>query len=86
MQATHLDIPYANTMNGIEFKSIFNSLTVPLCLIYSTDSKLVNSIAINNLKKYSEDVKLIGVAGSNHPVKLDENTIKELIRFINQKK
>lgn len=86
MQATHLDIPYATTMNGIEFNSIFNSLTVPLCLIYSTDSKLVNSIAINNLKKYSEDVKFIRVAGSNHPVKLDENIIKELVRFINQKR
>jgi hypothetical protein len=73
-------------MNGIEFKSIFNSLAVPICLIYSTDSKLVNSIAINNLKKYSEDVKLIGVAGSNHPVKFDENVIKELITFIDQKK
>lgn len=84
MKPSHLNIQFNNTINGIEFRSIFSSLTIPICLIYSLDSKLVNTIAITNIKKYSEDIKFIGVEGSNHPVKLDNNIIKKIISFISQ--
>lgn len=86
MQATHLDIPFNNTMNGIEFTSLFNTLGIPICLIHSMESKLVNSVALHHLKKYAADVKLVGVKGSSHPVKFDALVMQELSEFIDQQK
>ena len=86
MQTTHLDIPFNNTMSGIEFTSLFKTLSIPICLIYSLESKLVNSSALHHFKKYAADAKLIGVKGSSHPVKFDEFVMQELSEFINQQK
>jgi len=86
MQTTHLDIPFNNTMSGIEFTSLFKTLSMPICLIYSMESKLVNSSALHHFKKYAADAKLIGVKGSSHPVKFDDFVMQELSEFINQQK
>ena len=86
MQAAHLDIPFNNTMNGIEFTSLFNTLGIPICLIHSMESKLVNSAAIHHLKKYTADAKLVGVKGASHPVKFDDFVMKEMSEFIDQQK
>jgi pimeloyl-ACP methyl ester carboxylesterase len=86
MQTTHLDIPFNNTMSGIEFTSLFKTLSIPICLIYSLESKLVNSSALHHFKKYAADAKLIGVKGSSHPVKFDDFVMQELSEFINQQK
>ena len=86
MQTTHLDIPFNNTMSGIEFISLFKTLSMPICLIYSMESKLVNSSALHHFKKYAADAKLIGVKGSSHPVKFDDFVMQELSEFINQQK
>ncbi len=86
MQATHLDIPFKNSMNGIEFTSLFKTLSIPICLIYSMESKLVNSSALHHFKKYAADAKLVGVKGSSHPVKFDAFVSKELSEFIDQQK
>jgi len=86
MQATHLDIPFKNSMNGIEFTSLFKTLSIPICLIYSMESKLVNSLALHHFKKYAADAKLVGVNGSSHPVKFDAFVSKELSEFIDQQK
>lgn len=86
MQSTHLDIPFNNTMSGIEFTSLFKTLSMPICLIYSMESKLVNSSALHHFKKYAADAKLIGVKGSSHPVKFDDFVMQELSEFINQQK
>ena len=86
MQTTHLDIPFNNTMSGIEFTSLFKTLSMPICLIYSLESKLVNSSALHHFKKYAADAKLIGVKGSSHPVKFDDFVMQELSEFINQQK
>lgn len=86
MQTAHLDIPFNNTMSGIEFTSLFKTLSMPICLIYSMESKLVNSSALHHFKKYAADAKLIGVKGSSHPVKFDDFVMQELSEFINQQK
>jgi len=86
MQAPHLDIPFKNSMNGIEFTSLFTTLNIPICLIYSMESKLVNSLALHHFKKYAADAKLVGVKGSSHPVKFDAFVSKELSEFIDQQK
>jgi len=86
MQTSHLDIPFNNTMSGIEFTSLFKTLSIPICLIYSLESKLVNSSALHHFKKYAADAKLIGVKGSSHPVKFDDFVMQELSEFINQQK
>jgi len=86
MQATHLDIPFKNSMNGIEFTSLFTNLSIPICLIYSMESKLVNSLALHHFKKYAADAKLVGIKGSSHPVKFDAFVSKELSEFIDQQK
>ena len=86
MQATHLDIPFKNSMNGIEFTSLFKTLSIPICLIYSMESKLVNSLALHHFKKYAADAKLVGVKGSSHPVKFDAFVKQELSTFIAQQK
>lgn len=86
MQTAHLDIPFNNTMSGIEFTSLFKTLSMPICLIYSMESKLVNSSALHHIKKYAADAKLIGVKGSSHPVKFDDFVMQELSEFINQQK
>ena len=86
MQTAHLDIPFNNTMSGIEFTSLFKTLSMPICLIYSMESKLVNSSALHHFKKYAADAKLIGVKGSSHPVKFDDFLMKEMSEFINQQK
>jgi pimeloyl-ACP methyl ester carboxylesterase len=86
MQATHLDIPFKNSMNGIEFTSLFKTLSIPICLIYSMESKLVNSSALHHFKKYAADAKLVGVKGSSHPVKFDAFVIQEISAFIAQQK
>lgn len=82
MQTTHLDIPFHNTIHGIEFKSIFNSIAVPLCLIYSSESKLVTKLAINNIKKYSETILLVEESGSSHPVKFQKHVVNKIHSFI----
>jgi len=86
MQAPHLDIPFKNSMNGIEFTSLFTTLNIPICLIYSMESKLVNSLALHHFKKNAADAKLVGVKGSSHPVKFDALVMKELSAFIGQQK
>lgn len=86
MQATHLDIPFKNSMNGIEFTSLFKNLSIPICLIYSMESKLVNGLALHHFKKYAADAKLVGVKGSSHPVKFDAFFMQELSAFIDQQK
>jgi pimeloyl-ACP methyl ester carboxylesterase len=86
MQAPHLDIPFKNSMNGIEFTSLFTALNIPICLIYSMESKLVNSLALHHFKKYAADAKLVGVKGSSHPVKFDTFVMQELSAFIAQQK
>jgi pimeloyl-ACP methyl ester carboxylesterase len=86
MQATHLDIPFKNSMNGIEFTSLFKTLSIPICLIYSMESKLVSSLALHHFKKYAVDAKLVGVKGSSHPVKFDAFVMQELSAFIAQQK
>jgi pimeloyl-ACP methyl ester carboxylesterase len=86
MQATHLDIPFKNSMNGIEFTSLFKTLGIPICLIYSMESKLVNSLALHHFKKYAVDAKLVGIKGSSHPVKFDAFVMQELSTFIAQQK
>ena len=86
MQATHLDIPFKNSMNGIEFTSLFKTFSIPICLIYSMESKLVNSLALHHFKKYAADAKLVGVKGSSHPVKFDASVMQEISTFIDQQK
>lgn len=86
MQATHLDIPFKNSMNGIEFTSLFKTLSIQICLIYSMESKLVNSSALHHFKKYAADAKLVGIKGSSHPVKFDASVMQEISTFIDQQK
>lgn len=79
---SHLNISYMNTIHGIEFKSIFTSIEIPIILIYSKDSKLVNEVAITNIKKYSENLELIESKGSNHPVKFDKLIVEKLRKLL----
>ena len=82
VQPSYLDLPHQREIAGLNFRQAFHAVDVPVLVIHSADSVIVNKSVRLAMRHLPPNYSFLEIGGSAHPVAYDETVGAAVQRFM----